>query len=299
MIVLALASCGDDGGSQLGGPPAEPVEFTSTTMVYLSDAAVYGLDGIRTGQTVAMDRYVPEGDGPWPIVVIVHGTHSDVALLAPAVAERGAVVYAPDYLYESFPTSTEQIRSGLWMGGTTVGDLVCAVRTARADAVDHGGDPDHLVLVGFSRGGVLGATVALAGDDPAAAPGMSGSCAVSDGSVVPQAFVGLDAPYDLYTWAEEDVPEMVAFDSEAFQAMSPLSYTDRPPSDQPTVFHLLAPYQAGDYDDTVRLEAALATTGYPVTATFFPGAGHMAFIYPRVMPEVVDLIVDLGYGMPG
>lgn len=134
----------------------------------------------RSGCVDLVDVYYPQNPGPWPVIVTIHGrprTPADMAPLARALAGRGAVVYNADYrgvrpVAKGFPES--------------VADVACAVRFARTTAHQYGGDGEHLVLVGHSQGGYVGALVSLAGDRFA---GREGSCLAEGGSPLPDGFV--------------------------------------------------------------------------------------------------------------
>lgn len=105
------------------------------------------------------DIYYPANDGPWPVIVTIHGrprTQRDMAEIARALAAKGAVVYNVDY---------RGVRPAYTKGfPESITDVACAVRYARSTARKYGGDPSDVVLVGHSQGGYVGAMVALAGD---------------------------------------------------------------------------------------------------------------------------------------
>ncbi len=87
--------------------------------------------------------------------------------LAEALAAKGAVVFNVDYrgvrpVSKGFPQS--------------ISDVACAIRWARQNASRYGGDRDHVVLVGHSMGGYVGAMVSLAGDTFPGARGATGAC---------------------------------------------------------------------------------------------------------------------------
>jgi acetyl esterase len=111
---------------------------------------------------VTADVIVPEGEGPWPVLVYLHGggwicgspaTH---AKLARRFAEAGYLVFNVDYRLapeHPFPAPFE--------------DCVDAIRWAAAVAAQYGGDPARLAIGGDSAGGNLSAAAAIAlSDDP-------------------------------------------------------------------------------------------------------------------------------------
>lgn len=308
VTVAAMAgssSCGDPVGSD---PSTTPIATTSpapgpavaaVAVPYLENVEAYAPSGNTTVPLLGMDRYLPAGAGPWPTVVMLHGGDSDAAEmagLAQAVAERGAVVYVPTYPESGWPT-LQQVGAGESKPDRALGDIACAVRTARTDAADSGGDPDRLVVVGFSRGAQIGAVVSLAGDDPAVTGASSGTCLGSKASAVPQAFVGLDGPYDWESFASATEPELwAAIDRDLMTKISPLTYANTPAPDPAPTFSLVSSGQAtadGTFaEHAERFAAALAAAGYSVSLSPLPHLWHAAFQYPGVVPEVIDLIIE-------
>jgi dienelactone hydrolase len=189
----------------------------------------------------------------------------------------------------------ERVEAGYWMGTTAIGDLVCAIRTASADAEQFGGRSDQLVLVGYSLGGPLTATVALAGNAPAA--GTSGTCTGPEVSIEPKAFVGLDAPYDFVDFALREDPSLSGTDPEdapdPIRRLSPLTHVQSVP-EPPLSVHLVG---GGTWDRHIEpFREVLEEAGYPVAVSMFPGSDHGWFEKPDELPGVVDIIVDAAYG---
>ena len=93
----------------------------------------------------------PDGEGPWPLVVALHGvggTAKDMLELATRLAAAGVVVFVPTY------NSDVSTAEGLRRAGD---DLSCAYRIARRSAPEYGGDLSQPVtVVGWSLGADLG-----------------------------------------------------------------------------------------------------------------------------------------------
>jgi pimeloyl-ACP methyl ester carboxylesterase len=143
--------------------------------------------------TSLLDVYYPKDEGPWPVVVMLHGgggTKRDQSDLAAAAAKRGAVVFVPTWsrmdgeIVEA--SSSRELRAKL---GAAIGDVAAAVRFARGTATSYGGDPERLTLFGFSYG-AMGATMdAFTGARPAKS-GLRGA-----GSTIPESLVVFDGDY--------------------------------------------------------------------------------------------------------
>jgi acetyl esterase len=120
-------------------------------------------EAVPVAEGVTADVVVPDGEGPHPVLVYLHGggwicgsprTHRKLAC---RFAEAGQLVFNIDYRLapeHAFPTPFD--------------DCLAAVRWAASEASRWGGDPDRLAVGGDSAGGNLSAAVAAAlADDPA------------------------------------------------------------------------------------------------------------------------------------
>lgn len=138
-----------------------------------------------SGVTVT-DVFAPSDGEDLPVVVMLHGTGGERHVMEPlarAVAEENAVVYLPswpviDQVAEFPADDDEPFRR-------QAEAVVCALRFARRTAVEFGGDPDELTLLGHSGGATAGARVALV-DEPLW-PGIDCDAGLSH---VPQRFIG-------------------------------------------------------------------------------------------------------------
>jgi acetyl esterase len=123
-----------------------------------SDVLVREVGGTR----VTADVVVPQGEGPWPVLVYLHGggwvcgsarTHTK---LVHRFAEAGYLVFNIDYRLapeHPFPAPFD--------------DCVHAIRWAVDEAARYGGDGSRLAVGGDSAGGNLSAAAAIAlADDP-------------------------------------------------------------------------------------------------------------------------------------
>lgn len=144
--------------------------------------------GILTACLLKFDVFRPPGASELPAVVMIPGgplppgNRTYMWQLARYVAARGAIVFTADY------------RSGASYGGgfpTTFADVACAVRYARAHAVDFGGRvAAPVTLVAHSFGGFPGSVVGLSSTDFT-----SSACLTQSGEGRPDALVGIAGVY--------------------------------------------------------------------------------------------------------
>jgi acetyl esterase len=144
------------------------------------------------GAPLYMDAAIPEGSGPFPAAIIVHGggwvrgdRRIDPGPLFRPLTDASIAWFSIDY----------RLSSDISQFGAAIEDVQNAIRFVKAHAADYRIDPDRIALIGESAGGQLAAMAAL---DPA--PGTR-----------VKAVVALYAPTDLVKLAKDAtfVPEQV------------------------------------------------------------------------------------------
>lgn len=232
-----------------------------------------------------LDVHVPSQQGPWPVVVVVHGFGQSrpwFEPLARAIASQGAVVFNTDVAFGvPFLPGIEH--------------LACAIRFARATAPDYDGDPNRITVVGNSAGAASGMVVGLAGDD------FEGDCVVSDVSALPDALAVYEGPYEFATTNYGDVVDHTYLqqeDPELLEAINPYSHIGRNPDLQVRLIH-------GDDVDNIWYEVppeesieshqALADAGYDVELIVVEGDSHTALTSPNsgVFALTVEQVMEL------
>jgi acetyl esterase/lipase len=103
--------------------------------------------------SMKLDLACPKGKGPFPAVVVLHGTgplnkgRKGLTALALELAEKGYVALAVEYRYDVYPRSIE--------------DLNAAMKWLRAKAGKFKIDTDRVGVLGFSGGGTLGCLLGM------------------------------------------------------------------------------------------------------------------------------------------
>jgi alpha-L-fucosidase 2 len=119
--------------------------------------------GTATGESLRLDAHVPDGVGPFPVAIMVHGggwstgdKHKDVTVALDALTQSGEFTWF-SINYRLAPTNR-------WPA--CFEDVQTAVRWVKTHAAEYKGDPKRLALMGYSAGGQLACLAAVrAGED--------------------------------------------------------------------------------------------------------------------------------------
>ncbi|HVA12656.1 MAG TPA: alpha/beta hydrolase [Stellaceae bacterium] len=230
------------------------------------------------------DLYLPEGAGPFPALIGVHGggwqlgTRASYQHWGPYLAAAGYALFSVDYRLckpgqKSFPEAIHDIRA--------------AVQFARGSASDLKLDPKRLGLWGDSAGAQLAALVALAGDAPLFAEGNAGDPFGAVSTKV-KCCIGLYGVYDLAAqWQHDLVSRPRDQITEKFLGAAPIDdrrlYFDASPMSYVTRANNQTAFLIGygTEDDIVDVATqsaafvmALKQTGSFVRTSIAPGAPH-------------------------
>lgn len=181
------------------------------------------------GHEYLVDVYVPAGEGPWPVVVALHGApvykdNGQTTMVAQAAAEAGMLVFAPNW---TSPWSGLSAMDAEWIRTDSEPALDCALAFAQQEAVGYGGDSTRTVIQGTSAGASSGAPLVLR---PAADP--AAGCVAQTPSTAPVGAVFGDAEYFYHNafWDgafDEDIDEMQAIVAES---VDPAAWTTELPA---------------------------------------------------------------------
>lgn len=119
---------------------------------------------VHDGVSLKAHLWKPKGDGPFPVLITIHGGGWRVGgpdnydQWGPALAAHGFAMFAISYRL------TLPHNKPVWPQAPC--DVRAAVQHLRGNASALGIDPDRIAMMGDSAGGHLSALIALAGDDP-------------------------------------------------------------------------------------------------------------------------------------
>ncbi|HSF98849.1 MAG TPA: alpha/beta hydrolase [Ornithinibacter sp.] len=252
-------------------------------------------EGIPYAGDRVLDIHVPSRQG-WPnpatvpVVILLHGCcgdRSDLGKLSEALARAQLVVFNADWAGldadATFPAAYE--------------DVACAIDFARQHAPEFGGDPERLVVAGWSDGAMAAAAVAAA---PERFDGQGCLAEKATDAVAPAAVAGIGG---FYGWTAPVAgayvtprtsrffgggPEEAA---ENWAAATPYSWLASAPSTL-----LLAGTTDPLVDDARRYAEALRRAGRSVRVVAIPPDGDQTLISPRTSEgrRVVAEIAALG-----
>lgn len=236
VCLLCVCSCSTYRGEGLG----QPVTPVRTAGFSLRKDVIYTPEGWP--EALPADVYIPQGDGPWPGVLLIHGgswtgkdNRGQMSSIARRLARRGYVVMnatyrlAPKHLYPA-----------------QVHDLQQAARWMRRHTDELHLRPDRLATFGYSAGAHLGALIASI-DGPKESRF--------------QAVVAGGTPADLRKFPDSPIVKKFLGDTghkipEVYADASPVTHVS---ADDPPVFlyhgrwDMLVPAdQASDYDATLH-----------------------------------------------
>lgn len=163
----------------------------------LVEAAYANVSYASQSESQVCNIYLPEGEGPFPTVVVVHGGGfafgaQDMEIIQPifaAALENGYAVVSVDYRKSAeaaFPAA--------------LADVKAAVRFVKANAGEYGFDPEHVAIWGESAGAYLSLMTALTPEVEALNGDVTDNSDVSS-SVV--ALVDFYGPVEFYTMDDE------------------------------------------------------------------------------------------------
>lgn len=225
------------------------------------------------------DVLTPNGVGPFPAVVLVHGggwvagSPSIMRPLAEFLTEEG-------YLTVNTRYSLAGEQPGF---PAAIDDVACAVRYAAA----HPDSDGTVVVLGHSAGAHIAAVVALTGDHYAA------SCPV-EGTGVPDRLVGLAGPYDVARLG----PLMFPFfgvtpteDPEAWRTGNPVNLVDQNPDLESLLMYgdedgLISSFFTFDFAD------ALEGAGSEALVEGVEGARHNDMYSPRFVGDLIAVWLE-------
>lgn len=240
--------------------------------------------GMAAGVSLRLDASVPEGDGPFPVAILVHGGGwSDGDKANVGSVGRGADIspwFAPltAAKFTWFSINYRLAPAHRWPA--CFEDVQTAIRWVKAHAREFKGDPDRIAIFGHSAGGHLATLAGVLGAGDTRVQAVVGYAPVTDFEFELPARGGLSLSLqNLHNQPKEVTPESLAILRET--APVNLVKPGLPP------FLLLH----GDADRTVpyptsvNFQAKLRAAGVTCDLITIPGAPHGLLAWEKFSPD--------------
>ncbi len=278
-------------GAPAGAPPGAPPGGFGGGQTFAATPAFANVVYASTSATQKLDIYLPQGSGPFPVVVNIHAggfTFMDKSAIpgtiGQALLDAGYAVVGIDYRLSgeaAFPAAVLDVRA--------------AIRFLRANATQYQLDPNRMAAFGQSAGGNLAAMLGTTGTSTTFDDASLGNARVSSAVQVvvtwfgPTDFGQMDAQAKAQGCAASDQTHSEASSFESAYLGAPVaSAPDRVAKANPITYIAgqsaagIPPFlvQKGDQDCTVAiantkmLADALQAAGATVEYDLLAGAGH-------------------------
>jgi acetyl esterase/lipase len=250
--------------SHQGRPATPSIEFTPAKFIVLRNVVYTPADWPKP---LTADIYRPEGAGPFPAVVVIHGggwktrTGADMSRIAKGIARRGYVAMnityrlAPEY---RFPAQLQDVQQ--------------AVVWLRANAQAQNVRADRIGAWGYSAGGHLAALLGVIGPGDRYFVENSQVCLVVAGG----------APADLRYYEHGRLTNglmgvPLAQAPELWRNASPVALVDK--SDPPFfLYHATLDFTVG-FHNSVKMHNALVAANVPTEFYQVRGLEHFSLFY--------------------
>ncbi|HEX9762809.1 MAG TPA: alpha/beta hydrolase [Acidimicrobiia bacterium] len=282
--LISLAGC----GSPAAGPgtaatvvpvpiTASPLSTTTSSVISTTTTVPAPTTTTTVGELPEIDAEVrvPEGEGRFPAVVLVHGG-AWVAGAPSGIRDLAVYLTGEGFLTVNTRYQLSDDSSPGFPGA--LDDVACAVRYAAAHPQSDG----TVAIVGHSAGAHLSAVVALTGD-------LYGEDCPIAGSGVPQRLVGIAGAYDVSRLGFIMIPFFGAGPNaapDAWQAGNPQRLTDENPDLSSLILigerdGLVDPSFADDFNQ------ALLDSGAQSLLEVVEGARHTDLVDPGVVGVLI------------
>lgn len=254
-------------------PWTAALQLALATMLMLGGAAEVpatdfrpGIEYARVGGTaLLLDAGVPEGEGPFPAAILIHGGGwsggsrcGDITLLTNALTAAGVVWFSVDYRLapaHPWPACLEDVRT--------------AIRWVQTNARQFKGDTNRVALIGYSAGGHLAVHAAALADDQFRALAVAALAAPSDLVADSERRGGLSRSLQALLGRP---PELGAGTRAALREMSPVNFI-RPGLPPFLLIHGTADASV-PYSQSTNLLARLKSARVPAELVTLTNAPH-------------------------
>jgi acetyl esterase/lipase len=246
--------------------------------------------GEAGGEKLLLDVSVPDGAGPYPVAILVHGggwsrgdkngldeptKGGDVTSWFGPLTEAKFTWFSINYRHapkHRWPACFEDVQS--------------AIRWVKAHAAEYKGDPNRIVLFGHSAGGHLVCLAATLADDATHVQAVVGYAPVTDFEQELPIRGGLSPSLQqLHNRPKEITPDALAL----LRETSPINHV------KPGLPPFLLVHGDADktvpYAQSINFQARLQASGVTCDLITIPGGQHGLLGWPKLMPDYSDRVI--------
>lgn len=240
--------------------------------------------GIAGGVSLKLDASVPEGEGPFPVAILVHGggwnsgdkaNVGSVGRGADISPWFGALTAAK---FTWFSINYRLAPANRWPA--CFDDVQTAIRWAKAHAKEFKGDPNRIAIFGHSAGGHLAMLAGVLGEGDTRVQAVVGYAPVTDFEYELPVRKGVSlALRDLFNVGEEPTAASLA----TLRATSPVNLV-KPGLPPFLILHGTAD-KTVPFPTTLNFQARLRAAGVTCDVIPIPGAPHGLLTWDQFLPD--------------
>ena len=249
--------------------------------------------GRASGETLRLDVHVPDGPGPFPMVLIVHGggwsggdKHKDISVLFGPLDRANLTWFSINYRLaptNHWPACFEDVQT--------------AIRWVKAHAAEYKGDPQRLALIGYSAGGELVCLAATRTNEDTRVQAVVGLSPPTDMVVDTERRGGLSKSLQML-FGHQTVDDQTRA---LLKEMSPIDFVK--PGLPPFLLIQGDADKTVPYDQTLRFQAKLKENSVPCDLVTVKGAPHRITEWDKFDPSCREKLIawlgrTLGFAGP-
>jgi acetyl esterase/lipase len=233
------------------------------------------------GESLRLDASIPDGPGPFPIVILIHGggwssgdKAKDFTDLFTPLTQNHFVWFSLNYRF-----------APKFRWPACFDDVQTAIRWVKAHAADYHGDPTRIALLGYSAGGQLATLAAVTAQPDTQVQAVVGFAPPTDleldlptrGGLSPSLQALLNRPHELTPDARSQLRDLSALD----HLPAPDAPTHLPPF---LLVHGTAD-KSVPYPGSLNFQAALQKLHIPCDLITLPNAPHNILTWQAAKPH--------------
>jgi acetyl esterase/lipase len=238
--------------------------------------------GRASGESLRLDAHIPDGRGPFPMVIMVHGggwtsgdKHKDITTVLEALTKSGEFTW--------FSINYRMARTNHWPA--CFKDVQTAIRWARGHATEYKGDPQRMALMGYSAGGQLTCLATVQAKEDMRVQAVVGFAPATDMVADTERRGGLSKSLQAL-FGRETVDDTV---KTLLKEMSPINYVR--PGLPPFLFVQGDADKTVPYDQTLAFMSKLKENHVPCEIIMIKGAPHRITDWDKFDPSYKEKLV--------